>query len=87
MDILGLDELDKLSDKVRMSIKNAPPKWSEIKAAAQTEGAGEWAMRKWLERRSIPGEWKVRIFERTKGRVSFADMEMGEAREPVEARG
>ncbi len=57
-----------------MSIKNAPPKWNEITDAAKASGAGEWAMRKWLERCEIPASWKLKIFEQTKGSVSFEDM-------------
>lgn len=59
-----------------MSIKNAPPKWNEIVIAAKAEGAGDWAMRKWLERCEIPPKWKFRILQRTKGRVKLDDMEI-----------
>lgn len=71
---MALDELDKLSDCIFMSIKNAPPKWNEIATAAKASGAGDWAMRKWLERGEIPAAWKLKIFKRTKGRVSLDDM-------------
>ena len=70
--------LDKLSDSSFMSIKNAPPKWNEIVAAAKAEGAGDWAMRKWLERKEIPPAWKLKIFQRTKGKVKLPDMEISE---------
>jgi len=59
-----------------MSIKNAPPKWTEIVAAAKAEGAGEWAMRKWLERCEIPAGWKLKIMQRTRGRLKLTDMEI-----------
>jgi hypothetical protein len=62
-----------------MSIKNAPPKWNEITKAAEACGAGEWAMRKWLERKAIPSDWKLKILEKTKGRVKLSDMEITEA--------
>lgn len=61
-----------------MSIKNAPPKWEEITKAAKACGAGEWAMRKWLERRRIPAEWKIKIVEHANGRVKLCDMEIRE---------
>ncbi|MDX3926770.1 MAG: hypothetical protein QHC90_13325 [Shinella sp.] len=61
-----------------MSIKNAPPKWNEIVDAATRCGAGKWAMRKWLERCEIPPSWKLKIFEETKGKVKFSDMEIRE---------
>jgi len=62
-----------------MSIKNAPPKWNEITAVAKACGAGDWAMRKWLERCEIPGDWKIKIFEKTKGKITFDDMVITEA--------
>lgn len=62
-----------------MSIKNAPTKWNEISEAAKACGAGEWAMRKWLERCEIPAAWKLRIFEHSKGSLSFEDMSITEA--------
>lgn len=62
-----------------MSIKNAPPKWNEITKAAKARGAGEWAMRKWLERGAIPPGWKIEILEETRGKVKLSDMEITEA--------
>lgn len=59
-----------------MSIKNAPPKWKEISEAAKACGAGDWAMRKWLERAEIPAAWKLKITAKTKGKVSLKDMEI-----------
>ncbi len=59
-----------------MSIKNAPPKWEEISAAATACGAGKWAMRKWLARGAIPSDWKLKILDKTRGRIKLADMEM-----------
>lgn len=59
-----------------MSIKNAPPKWNEIVAAAKAEGAGDWAMRKWLERCEIPAGWKLKIMQRTRGKLKLNDMEI-----------
>lgn len=41
------------------SPKNAPPKWREISEVAREAGAGDWAMRKWLERCEIPPSWKA----------------------------
>lgn len=58
-----------------MSIKNAPQKWNEIVKAAKDCGASDWAMRKWLER-EIPAAWKLKIFSKTRGRISFSDMEV-----------
>ncbi len=72
--MLALDVLDKLSDKDCMSIKNAPTKWNEITEAAKACGAGDWAMRKWLERCEIPASWKLKIFEQSKGLITFDDM-------------
>jgi len=72
--MLALDVLDKLSDKDCMSIKNAPTKWTEITEAAKACGAGDWAMRKWLERCEIPASWKLKIFEQSKGLITFDDM-------------
>lgn len=71
---MALDLLDKLSDKRWMSIKNAPPKWKEISDAAKACGANHWAMRKWLERCEIPPGWKLKIIERTKGKITLNDM-------------
>lgn len=62
-----------------MSIKNAPPKWNEIADAAKSCGAGDWAMRKWLERCEIPAGWKLKIIERTKGKVTLNDMVIKQA--------
>lgn len=62
-----------------MSIKNAPPKWNEITKAATARGAGEWAMRKWLERGAIPPGWKIEILKETKGRIKLSDMEITQA--------
>lgn len=62
-----------------MSIKNAPPKWNEIVMAAKACGAGDWAMRKWLERCDIPAVWKLKIIEHTAGRIGISDMEISEA--------
>ena len=72
--MLALDGLDKLSDKGCMSIKNAPTKWNEITEAAKACGAGDWAMRKWLERCEIPASWKLKIFEQSNGSITFDDM-------------
>lgn len=69
-----------------MSIKNAPPKWTEIAAAAKACGAGDWAMRKWLERCEIPAAWKLKIIEHTRGMVSLADMDIVERNDPQEVR-
>lgn len=66
-----------------MSIRNAPPKWNEISEAAKACGAGDWAMRKWLERCEIPASWKLKIIGKTRGRVSLKDMEIS-ARETAE---
>lgn len=76
LDLFSLDKLDKLSDSYCMSIKNAPPKWNEISAAAKACGAGEWAMRKWLERCDIPDGWKLKIFRHSGEKISFDDMEI-----------
>ena len=73
--------MDKLSYGYLMSIKNAPKKWNEISKAAASCGAGEWAMRKWLERREIPASWKLKIFEATNKKITFADMEIVADRE------
>jgi hypothetical protein len=59
-----------------MSIKNAPPRWNEIVAAAKACGAGDWAMRKWLERCEIPAAWKLKIIKQSSGMISIADMEI-----------
>lgn len=67
-----------------MSIKNAPPKWNEIVAAAKAEGAGEWAMRKWLERCEIPAGWKLKIMQRTRGKLKLNDMEITRQTEAAE---
>ena len=67
--------LDRVSHS-RKPPKNAPPKWNEITAAAKAEGAGDWAMRKWLERCEIPAAWKLKIMQRTRGRVKVSDMEI-----------
>lgn len=64
-----------------MSIKNAPPKWHLIADHAKALGASDDMMRKWLARCTIPGAWKVRVFERSGGAISFADMEVTEATE------
>lgn len=61
-----------------MSIKNAPPNWNEISLAARACGAGEWAMRKWLERCEIPAAWKLKIFNKTKGKIRLEDMEISQ---------
>ncbi len=65
-----------------MSIKNAPPKWNDIVTAAKACGASDWAMRKWLTRKRIPADWKLRIIDKARGRVKLCDMEI---REPEEA--
>lgn len=57
-----------------MSKENAPAKWKEIVAAAKDCGASDWAIRKWLARREVPPGWKLKIIERTRGRVSLKDM-------------
>lgn len=67
-----------------MSIKNAPTKWNEIATAARECGAGEWAMRKWLERCEIPAAWKLKIIEHTSGRIGIADMEIVPTTEAAE---
>lgn len=59
-----------------MSIRNAPPKWKLIAEKARECGAGDWAMRKWLERKSIPADWKIRIIEKSRGRIKLADMDI-----------
>lgn len=64
-----------------MSLKNAPPKWPLIAEHAKALEASDEQMRKWLARCTIPGDWKVKIFERSGGAISFADMEITEARE------
>lgn len=65
--------IDRLSHD-RKPPKNAPTKWNEIATAAKACGAGDWAMRKWLERCEIPAGWKLKIIERTKGKVTLNDM-------------
>jgi translation initiation factor 2 alpha subunit (eIF-2alpha) len=83
LDTVAIDSLDKLSDNWIMSKNNAPPKWDEIKTAAKACGAGDWAMRKWLERKRIPADWKIKILEKARGRVKLADMEItGQAEAP-----
>lgn len=57
-----------------MTIKNAPPKWNEIADAAKACGAGDWAMRKWLERKEIPAGWKLKIIDRAGGSITLDDM-------------
>jgi hypothetical protein len=59
-----------------MSKKNAPEHWDKIATAARACGAGEWAMRKWLERCEIPSAWKIKIFEHTSGAITFDAMEI-----------
>jgi len=86
MDIFSVDLLDNLSDKESMSIKNAPTRWDEISKAAKACGAGSWAMRKWLERCEIPAGWKLKIFEHSRGKISFNDMEILEAKTPEAAQ-
>lgn len=66
-----------------MSIKNAPPKWNEIVAAAKACGAGEWAMRKWLERCEIPASWKLKLIEHN-SKLKLRDLEIVEATEAAE---
>jgi hypothetical protein len=66
-----------------MSKKNAPEHWEKIAAAARECGAGEWAMRKWLERCEIPSSWKIKIFEHSSGAITFDAMEI-KARESAE---
>lgn len=63
-----------------MSIKNAPPKWPQIAEHAKALDASDEQMRKWLARCTIPGAWKVKIFERSGGAISFSDMEITDAR-------
>lgn len=67
-----------------MSIKNAPSKWTEISNAAKACGAGEWAMRKWLERCEIPPGWKLKIMQHTRGRLKLNDMEITRQTEAAE---
>lgn len=82
---MSIDTLDKLSDKRCMSIKNAPPKWKLISEKARECGAGDWAMRKWLERKNIPAEWKIKIIEKSRGRIKLHDMEIVEPVESAES--
>jgi len=84
--MLALDLLDKLSDKRWMSIKNAPPKWNEISQSAKACGAGDWAMRKWLERCEVPPAWKLKILSHASGRLSLDDLVItkAEVREAAE---
>lgn len=70
--------IDRLSHD-RKPPKNAPPKWHEIADAAKACGAGDWAMRKWLERCEIPASWKLKIVDRTRGRISLDDMVIRQA--------
>lgn len=63
-----------------MSIENAPPKWNEIAVAAKACGVSDWALRKWLERTRIPGDWQLKIIEKTRGRIKAADMVIVDAR-------
>jgi hypothetical protein len=65
--------IDRLSHD-RKPPKNAPPKWNEISACAKACGAGDWAMRKWLERCEIPAGWKLKIIEHTRGKIALGDM-------------
>jgi hypothetical protein len=57
--------------------RKQPPRWDEIKDAARECGAGDWAIRKWLDRETIPPAWKLKIFEHTSGKISFDEMEIG----------
>ena len=79
-DTLAIDKLDNLANLANMSISNAPPKWNEIAKVAKACGAGDWAMRKWLERRKIPAAWKIKIAAKSNSKISLEDMEI-EARE------
>jgi hypothetical protein len=67
-----------------MAMKNAPKKWNEIYAVARSCGAADWAMRKWLQRKKIPGDWKLKIYEASKRKISFTDMEIVETQEAAE---
>jgi hypothetical protein len=59
-----------------MSKSHAPDNWQKITKAARECGAGDWAIRKWLERRAIPSAWKIKIFEHTSGAITFDAMEI-----------
>lgn len=57
-----------------MTIKNAPPKWPEIAEAAKALGAGDWTLRKWLDRCAIPAAMQLKIINFTGGKLTLEDM-------------
>lgn len=57
-----------------MTIKNAPHKWNEIAEAAKALGAGDWTLRKWLDRCVIPAAMQLKIIKHTGGKVKLSDM-------------
>lgn len=75
--------IDKSSHS-RKPPKNAPENWNEISAAARECGAGDWAMRKWLERKAIPASWKIKLMQHTRGRLKVSDMEITQHKEAAE---
>lgn len=71
--------MDKLSDSAFMSEDSKPPKWSEIEATAKRLGVSDWALRKWAERRSVPGKWHVPLILESKGRITVKDFPQKES--------
>ena len=66
-----LDGLDKLSNDAGMKLLQE--KWPTVRAAAETLGINEEAMRKWQERKSIPSRWHVRLIMASNGALQLDD--------------
>lgn len=49
------------------------PKWQVVVDAARKRGAGDWAIRKWTQRNSVPPKWQIEIISETNGEVSLDD--------------
>lgn len=54
-------------------------KWDEIEAAARDLGVKDDALRKWAERRRVPGKWQVPIIVQSNGRISVKDFSQQES--------
>lgn len=47
----------------------------DIQTLALKNGAGEWAVKKWVVRKRVPLEWQVKLMKAEPGFLSFSDFE------------
>lgn len=68
--------MDKLSNSAAMNSDH--PKWPKVTEAARALGVGDWAIRKWAQRGTVPPKWQLAIIKKTKGEIGLSDFNHSE---------